>query len=102
MKARTWVPTHACRNTIRSNDAPSAYVWYKTTGQPLPTECSASVATRPLRSDSLWNCPDVSEIGWSNDTSFQLELEHRYSKGYAFQVFYVMSNAMRVAGDGWR
>jgi hypothetical protein len=31
-----------------------------------------------------------------------VEFEHRYSKGYAFQVFYVMSNAMRVAGDGWR
>jgi len=31
-----------------------------------------------------------------------VEVEHRYSKGYAFQAFYVMSNAQRVAGDGWR
>jgi hypothetical protein len=28
-------------------------------------------------------------------------VQHRYSKGYAFQVFYTMSNAMRAGGNGW-
>jgi len=39
--------------------------------------------------------------GWSNDNSFVAEVQHRYSKGYAFQVFYTMSNAMRAGGNGW-
>jgi hypothetical protein len=28
-------------------------------------------------------------------------VEHRFSKGYAFQFFYVMSNVMRAGGDSW-
>ena len=40
------------------------------------------------------------KTGWSNFNGLQFEFEHRYSKGYAFQVFYVMSNAMRVAMRG--
>jgi hypothetical protein len=31
----------------------------------------------------------------------QLELEHRFAKGYAFQFFYVVGNAFRAAGNGW-
>src|SRR6266704_3423742 len=42
------------------------------------------------------------KTGWSNDSSFVVEVQHRYSKGYAFQVFYTMSNAMRAGSDGWR
>jgi len=84
------------------NDAPSAYVWYKTTGQPLPTGTFSNVATRPYDQTLYGTVQTYQKSGWSNDSSLQLELEHRYSKGYAFQVFYVMSNAMRVAGDGWR
>ena len=41
------------------------------------------------------------KTGWSNFNGLQFEFEHRYSKGYAFQVFYVMSNALEwPATDG--
>ena len=38
------------------------------------------------------------KLGWSNYTGVQLELERRFSKGVAFQMFYVMGNAFNVWG----
>jgi hypothetical protein len=100
----SYVGTHGLRMAqyYSYNDAPSAYVWYKTTGLPLPTGTYANTATRPYDQTLYGTIQTYQKSGWSNDNSFQLELEHRYSNGYAFQIFYVMSNAMRVAGDGWR
>ena len=100
----SYVGTHGMRMAqyYSYNDAPPAYVWYTTTGQPLPTGTFANTATRPFDQTLYGTVQAYQKSGWSNDTGFQFELEHRYSKGYAFQVFYVMSNAMRVAGDGWR
>jgi hypothetical protein len=100
----SYIGTHGTRMAqyYSYNDAPSAYIYYSTTHQPLPTGTYASVATRPFDQTLYGTIQDYQKSGWSNDNSVQLELEHRYSKGYAFQVFYVMSNAMRVAGDGWR
>jgi hypothetical protein len=84
------------------NDNASAYIWYTTTGQPFPTGQFANVARRPFDQELYGTIQRYQKTGWSNNTSVQLEFEHRYSKGYAFQLFYVMSNALRVAGDGWR
>jgi hypothetical protein len=84
-----------------NNNAP-AYVWYTQQGVPFPTGEFANVARRPFDQTVYGTVQAFQKTGWSNNTSFQVEVEHRYSKGYAFQMFYVMSNAMRVAGDGWR
>ncbi len=99
-----YVGTHGTRMSQWSslNDNPPDYVWYTTTGQPLPTGAFANVARRPFDQEVYGTIQRYQKTGWSNDSSFQVEVEHRYSKGYAFQMFYVMSNAMRVAGDGWR
>ncbi len=100
----SYIGTHGTRMAqyYSYNDSTPAYVWYKTTGQPLPTGTFAATATRPYDQTTFGTIQAYQKTGWSNDSSIQLEVEHRYSKGYAFQVFYVMSNAMRVAGDGWR
>jgi hypothetical protein len=95
-----YVGTHAFRiNQYYSyNDFPSDFVWYMTTGQEKP---AANYLEQPY--DQTFGQVEIyQKTGWSNDNSFQVSLQHQYSKGYAFQVFYVLSNAFRAAGDGWR
>ncbi|PYV26614.1 MAG: hypothetical protein DMG27_06290 [Acidobacteria bacterium] len=79
------------------NDAPSDFAWMVNTGQaPIP-----GYLEQPY-DQVLGQVQQYRKTGWSNDNSFQVELQHQYSKAYAFQVFYVFSNAFRAAGDGWR
>ncbi|MEK7408654.1 MAG: TonB-dependent receptor [Acidobacteriota bacterium] len=99
-----YVGTHGARMSqwYSYNESPPAYVWYTTTGLPYPTGPYANVARRNFDQQVYGSIRAYQKTGWSNNSSFQIEVQHRYSKGYAFQAFYVMSNAMRVAGDGWR
>jgi hypothetical protein len=99
-----YVGTHGFRMSqfYSFNDNPPAYVWFTTTRQPLPTGAFANVARRPFDQELYGAVQRYQKTGWSNFNGIQMELEHRYSKGYAFQLFYVMSNALRAAGDGWR
>lgn len=99
-----WIGTHGARMAQWNsyNDNPPTYVYYATTKNPAPTGQYASVVNRPFENTVLGTIQRYQKTGWSNDNSFQFEFEHRYSKGWAAQAYYVMSNAMRVAGDGWR
>ncbi len=99
-----YVGTHGTRMSqwYSYNDNPPDYVWFTTTKQPLPTGAFAPVARRPFDQQVFGTIQRYQKTGWSNFNGLQLEFEHRYSKGFAFQMFYVMSNALRVAGDGWR
>jgi len=83
------------------NDQPSDYLWYTTTGQQLPTGTYADVATRPYDQQVYGTMREYQSIGWSNTQSFKVELEHRYSKGYAYQLFYVLSNSLVAGGTSW-
>ncbi|HUS07083.1 MAG TPA: TonB-dependent receptor [Bryobacteraceae bacterium] len=99
-----YIGTHGMRMSqwYTYNDNSPAYVWYTRTGEPFPTGEYANVARRPFDQQLFGTMQRYQKTGWSNFNGMQLEFEHRYSKGHAFQVFYVMSNALRVAGDGWR
>jgi len=99
-----YIGTHGTRMSqwYTYNDASPAYIWYATRRIPFPTGEFANVARRPYDQQVYGTVQRYQKTGWSNFNGFQVEFEHRYSKGYAFQMFYVMSNAMRVAGDGWR
>ena len=83
------------------NDAANAYVWYATTGEPMPTGEFANVARRNFDKQVFGTIWQYQKSGWSNSNSFVAEMQHRFSKGYAFQVFYTMSNALRAGGNGW-
>jgi len=84
------------------NEPISNYVWYETTHQPLPTGSFSGVLTRTYdQTGAYGEIQEYDKAGWSNSNVIQLEMEHRYSKGYAFQFFYVMSNVMRAGGDSW-
>lgn len=84
------------------NEPTNPYIWHVTTGEPLPTGPLANVARRNLDREIFGTIREFKKTGWSNSNNFVAEIQHRYSKGYAFQMFYVLSNALRVAGDGWR
>jgi hypothetical protein len=98
-----YVGTHGYRllQYYSYNPAPSAYLWYVTTGQPTPTGTFANTATRPFDNKVYGTIQEIEKSGWSNDNAFQVEVQHRYSHGYAFQFYYVMSNALRAGGFGW-
>ncbi|MGH9719511.1 MAG: TonB-dependent receptor [Bryobacteraceae bacterium] len=83
------------------NDTSNAYIWYTTTGEPFPTGEFANVARRPYDKEIFSTVRQFQKTGWSNNSSIVAEVQHRYSNGYAFQVFYTMSNALRAAGNGW-
>ena len=84
------------------NAAPSAYVWYQTTGSPLPTGQYANTATRPVNQTTYGDISIQGKTGWSNNNSIQLNLQRLYSHGYGYQFYWAMSNAFRAGGNGWR
>ncbi|HZY63150.1 MAG TPA: carboxypeptidase regulatory-like domain-containing protein [Edaphobacter sp.] len=84
------------------DDAPNSYVWYVRTGEPLPTGKYANVLTRPYPNLPYGEIEVQRKTGYSNDNSLQLELQRLQKNGYGFQVFYVLSNAFRMGGNGWR
>jgi hypothetical protein len=70
------------------------YIYYATTGQPKPTGAFANVALRPFDQQVLGTIQQYTNSGFGNVQSGDLEIEHRFSKGYAFQVSYVLTNAL--------
>jgi hypothetical protein len=84
------------------NQAPQNYVWYMTQGVALPTGTLASVATRPYDNKVYGTIGRFQSTGLSNLQSLQFQVERRFSQGIAFQAFYVLSNALEIAKDGWR
>ena len=84
----------------RYNENPSTYIWFASTGQPLPTGEYANSARRPFDQQVYGTIEEYQKSGWSNYHGFQLEAERRYSNGLAFQVFYNLGNAMTAGGRG--
>jgi hypothetical protein len=76
------------------------YIWYTTTGLPKPTGAYASVGTNFYDRTLYSTLEEWRNTGWGNANGIQLELERRYSKGYAFQLFYVLNNNLAAGGKG--
>ena len=70
-------------------------------GLPLPTGEFSSVARRGYDQQVYGRVEEYRKSGYSNFNGVQLELERRYSKGVAFQVFYVLSNTFGAGGQGF-
>ncbi|MBI4902654.1 MAG: carboxypeptidase regulatory-like domain-containing protein [Acidobacteria bacterium] len=98
-----YVGTHGSRMDMyySYNQAPNAFIWYATTGLPLPTGIYQGTARRAFEQTVYGDIEEYRKTGWSNAQSFQFELQRRYSKGYGFQVYYVLSNNFRAGGNGW-
>jgi len=81
----------------------SNYVWFVTTGQPLPQGLYANTARRAYDQTVYGDINVYSKRAFSNFSGVQLEAERRFSRGLAFQVFYLMSNALsagNIASQG--
>jgi hypothetical protein len=96
-----YVGTHSSRidQYTLLNEPVTPYIWHVTTGQPLPSGEYAGVAMRPYDQNVYSSVNWYRKIGWANDQAFHVEIAHRYSKGYAFQAFYVMQNALACSGN---
>jgi len=100
----TYVFTHGYNldQNYQYNNAPTTYVWETTTGTVPPTGTYASTATRPY-DQTIWGGNVVSKkTGWSNDSALQLNYQKPFSKGFAYQIFYVYSRAFRLGGNTFR
>ena len=84
------------------NALPSNYIRYITTLSPLPTGTLANVTGRPYDSTSYQSVRFLSKTGRINTETFTLETERRFSKGLGFQLFYTLTNALRLAGNSFR
>jgi hypothetical protein len=84
------------------NFAPSAYTWAVQTGTSLPTGPLANVATRTYNRQTWGNNVMSTKYGWANNSSFQFNYQRPYKNGYAYQIFYVLTNAFRIGGNTFR
>lgn len=81
----------------------SNYVWYKNSGLALPTGFYSGTARRSVDQTTYGDVLIYTKTGYSNFNGLQLEMERRFSKGLAFQLFYLMSNSLstgNVASQG--
>ena len=85
--------------TIFQNGQPSNYVYYATTGKPLPTGAFASVALRDYDQTTYGDIQVYAHTGYSNYNGLTLEVQRRFNSGLGFQWYYVMSNAMWVGSQ---
>lgn len=99
----SYVGTHTDRLEMynRYNENPTQYVWYTTTGLPLPTGAYAGSAQRPFDQQVYGTIEEYQKNGWSNYHGMKLELERRYNNGVAYQVFYNLGNAMTAGGRSY-
>jgi hypothetical protein len=68
------------------------------TGSPVPTGRYAGTARRVFDQTTFGNINEYTKTGYSNFNSVQMEIMRRYTRGYGFQFYYVMSNAFRTLG----
>lgn len=98
-----YVGTHGSRldQFYSYNQSPNDYVWFSRTGLPRPVGTFSGTATRAFETTMFGDIEEYRKTGWSNSQNFQIEVQRRYAKGYAFQFFYVLSNTLKASGNGW-
>jgi len=97
-----WQPHQPLGATLPIQQHYPAYIWYSTTGLALPTGEFANVGTNFYDRTSYGFIERWQNTGWANSNGIHLELERRYSKGFAYQLFYVMDNNLMAGGNGYQ
>jgi hypothetical protein len=83
------------------NATTPAYIWYTTTGQPLPTGTYASTGTNYFNQTAYGTLEEWINTGWGNSNGLQLQAQRRFKNGSAFQFFYVLDNNFGAGGQGY-
>jgi len=86
---------------LQINQAAPAYIWYLSTGQPLPTGSLSGVATNNYDQQVISRLEQWQNTGWGNSNGIQVQLQRHFAKGYAYQFFYVMDNALSAGGQSY-
>ena len=84
---------------VRHNEATPAYIWFATRLEPQPTGEFASVATRAYDQRTYGSINEFTAKGRSRFNGAQFELERRYERGFAYQIFYLLGNTMMNGGQ---
>ncbi|MGH9838592.1 MAG: TonB-dependent receptor domain-containing protein, partial [Blastocatellia bacterium] len=84
------------------NPQATDYIYYTTTGEPLPTGQFASVARRVYDREAYTEVRILQRSGYINTAVWSFEVERRFSKGLGFQAFYTLTNSLRLAGNSFR
>ena len=84
------------------NALPTNYVRYITSLAPLPSGAFSTVTGRPYDQNAYTNVNFISKTGKISTNTFTLETERRFSKGLGYQLFYTLTNAVRIAGNSFR
>jgi hypothetical protein len=87
------------QQTYFYNEAAPDYVWYTTTGLAFPTGEFANVARRPYDQTTFGTFEEYLKSGYSNFNGMQFEFERRYHKGFGYQIFYNINNALAATGQ---
>ena len=69
------------------------YVWFETIQATVAPGFYSNTARRTLDQTTYGDIRIYSKLGYSNYSGLQLEAERRFSRGLAFQIFYLMSNS---------
>jgi hypothetical protein len=98
-----WIGNHSSHleQLYQYNNTTPTYIWYATTGQALPTGVLSGVGTQPYDKGAYSRVEAWQNTGWGNSNAIRLELQRRYSRGFAYQVFYVMDNNFAAGGQGF-
>jgi len=94
----SYVGSYASRiqTLVDQNDSPNSYIWYETTGEPLPTGVNANTATRVYNQTPYGSINFYEPIGFSHSQRFTFEIQRRFHQGLALQAFYVLGKTMLV------
>lgn len=109
----SWVWTHGTNldTEYAYNNHPSTYQWEMTYGTVPPTGGSSVIGTAQQNTYSTtatgpydqttWGSGSyiIPHEGWSNDNNLQINYEHLFHHGFAYQVYYVLSKPMHMGGD---
>jgi carboxypeptidase family protein len=87
------------QQTINYNDSTPSYIWWASRKEPLPPGEFANVATRPYDQRVYGTINGYGMTGYTNYSGFQVELERRYSKGFAYQFFWVTGNTLAATAS---
>jgi hypothetical protein len=83
---------------VQYNSSTPSYIWYATKQQPLPTGLYTNTATRPINQTVYGNIGYWTSLDFSKHNSFEFQLQRRYSKGLAYQVFYIVGKNLLTSG----
>jgi hypothetical protein len=84
------------------NPQATDYIWYETTKEPTPTGEFSGVARRIYDQNAYTEVRILQRSGYINTAVWSFEFERRFSKGLGFQMFYTLTNSLRLAGNTFR